>query len=374
MGAWGTALYSDDTASDVRDLCNEVYGLVGMDEAKNIIWNEYRDVIESDLVDNDYAVFWYALADWQWNHGILDDEVKRKALSLLENHTGIDEWIEAGNPKDVEKRMLVLDRLYEKISAPQPPRKLPKPRLLKPKHKPGEMIVFRACTQDRDPENYLWNIEYCTEDIYAAPELEGAPSVLTPPYDAHGKYMALLCVGSEKVPRSQYVEGYEDEYSVYVFYDYLSDTLPTAEELLQCGFLPRYIRYAKEIGSGIEQHGWAYTFYLYSCSFRNDKNAPAEIVSKYFCPSEQDRFWGLLRQKDYLEEVDLQMNLQEAFCDFFETKAQLSSVGHTVDSLLDVNQSNPELKSLEALERLFQLQAQRDTEEFMRKMKEKGLD
>lgn len=28
MGSWGTAVYANDTSSDVRDMCNEVYPLV----------------------------------------------------------------------------------------------------------------------------------------------------------------------------------------------------------------------------------------------------------------------------------------------------------------------------------------------------------
>ena len=113
MGSWGTALYSNDTSSDVRDMCNEVYPLVGIEEGTRLILKEYADIVNCDIVDNDYADFWFALADWQWKHGILTDEIKSKAISLLEAHTGIDEW----EGSDIKKRLAVMDKLLDQLKA-----------------------------------------------------------------------------------------------------------------------------------------------------------------------------------------------------------------------------------------------------------------
>ena len=111
MGSWGTALYSNDTSSDVRDMCNEVYPLVGIEEGTKQILKEYADIIDSNIIDNDYADFWFALADWQWKHGILTDVIKNKTISLLEAHTGIEEWKESGTAADVKKRIAVMEKL-----------------------------------------------------------------------------------------------------------------------------------------------------------------------------------------------------------------------------------------------------------------------
>ena len=45
MGSWGTALYSNDTSSDVRDMCNEVYSLVGIEKGTQLILEEYADIV-----------------------------------------------------------------------------------------------------------------------------------------------------------------------------------------------------------------------------------------------------------------------------------------------------------------------------------------
>ena len=99
MGSWGPGLYSNDTSGDVRDICNEIYPLVGIEKGTELILEEYSEIVNSDIIDNDYADFWYALADWQWKHGILSDDIKQKTIELLEAHTGIEEWKNREQPQ-----------------------------------------------------------------------------------------------------------------------------------------------------------------------------------------------------------------------------------------------------------------------------------
>ena len=157
MGSWDTALYSNDTSSDVRDMCNEVYPLVGIEKGTQLILEEYADIVNSDIIDNDYADFWFALADWQWKHGILSDEIKNKAISLLEAHTGIDEWEGA----DIKKRLAIMDKLLNQLKMPQPEIKIHKAKIAKPKHKLGDIIIVRTGLKENDLENWIWNIEDC---------------------------------------------------------------------------------------------------------------------------------------------------------------------------------------------------------------------
>ena len=243
MGSWGTALYSSDTSSDVRDMCNEVYPLVGIEEGTKLILKEYADIVDSDIIDNDYADFWFALADWQWKHGILTDQIKIKAISLLEAHTGIDEW----EGSDINKRLAVMGKLLDRLKTPQPETKIPKPKIAKPKHKPGDIIIVRTCNKDYEYAETVYNIEVCKYPfVYATEIADKVPKELYPPYEAYNKYIAILCVGTEKTQHSQYVDGIFDEYSVYAFYDYISDEKPTLEQLQQCGFLPQLVMYGKE--------------------------------------------------------------------------------------------------------------------------------
>lgn len=69
MGTWGTGLYSDDLAMDVRDYYREQLSL-GKPEEK--ITQELIEQNRTFILDDEVAsVFWFALADTQWNLGRL---------------------------------------------------------------------------------------------------------------------------------------------------------------------------------------------------------------------------------------------------------------------------------------------------------------
>ena len=82
MGTWGTGIYGNDTAEDVREFCNEIFPLVSVEEGNRIVFREFKDILEDDLIDDDYASFWYSLADWQWKHGILCEDIRMKTIQL----------------------------------------------------------------------------------------------------------------------------------------------------------------------------------------------------------------------------------------------------------------------------------------------------
>ena len=137
MGTWGPGIYSNDTAEDVRDLCYELFPYLDRAESERILFEEFKDTLRHpDEDDDDYASFWYGYAAWLWKYGMLTDEVRDKTLALLENYAGIAMWEESAAPSDVKKRKAALDKLREKLLSPQPPTKLPRPAIQRPKNKP----------------------------------------------------------------------------------------------------------------------------------------------------------------------------------------------------------------------------------------------
>ncbi len=110
MGAWGPGLYSDDVTEDVRGIYVDKLhrGKNGEQASKEMIAE-----FEWDWSDEDDApVFWFAMADMQWNYGRLQEEVKKKALYYLDDMKNLQRW-EHENPKMVEKRKRVLNELRE---------------------------------------------------------------------------------------------------------------------------------------------------------------------------------------------------------------------------------------------------------------------
>lgn len=120
MGSWGPQLYQDDFAQDIRD--------VYIDQLKrgkksNEITKELFEQYEEALLDSDDApIFWYALADTQWEFGRLEESVKLKALYYIREGDTLDRWKDEGS-NVLQRRKQVLSELERKLLTPQPEEK-----------------------------------------------------------------------------------------------------------------------------------------------------------------------------------------------------------------------------------------------------------
>lgn len=140
MGVWGTALFSDDTASDIRESYIDLVGdgLTGPEATKALLteWS-------ASLSDPDVApVFWLALAATQWRCGRLESHVLTQALSVIDSGSDLARW-ESGS-KDHKKRKTVLEKLRAQLTSPQPPEK----RIRKPFRDSndwqiGDLVAYR---------------------------------------------------------------------------------------------------------------------------------------------------------------------------------------------------------------------------------------
>jgi hypothetical protein len=136
MGAWGPGVFSNDAACDARD---EWRGLLvdGVDpaEASCRLVSRFGSSLEE-------VEFWTGLAAAQHETGHLQDDVRDRALALIESGEGLEEW-------DGAARARALSRLADKLRGPQPkPKKLRGPR---PSPDPGVEVgdVLRVWSEDR---------------------------------------------------------------------------------------------------------------------------------------------------------------------------------------------------------------------------------
>lgn len=120
MGAWGTSLYANDSASDIRgDYVDKLRrGMSNEKVTQELIENNW-DIMGDE---EEEPLFWYALADTQWNYGRLLPEVKEKALSFIGQDAELERWREAGE-KELKAWMNTLEKLKEKLLSPVPPEK-----------------------------------------------------------------------------------------------------------------------------------------------------------------------------------------------------------------------------------------------------------
>lgn len=118
MGAWGTGLYSDDFALDVKsDLLDAINSGKSYREAFEELKETYVDNTYEG--DPDIPVFWLVCADILWKKGRLDDDIKQTALAYIDDSTDVERW-NLESPALGKKRKAVLEKLKLKLLSPQP--------------------------------------------------------------------------------------------------------------------------------------------------------------------------------------------------------------------------------------------------------------
>jgi len=140
MGTWGTGLFADDMARDVRDAYRDHIGdgLSGP-AATDALLHEYT----GQLDDSDGGpVFWLALAATQWRLGRLEDRVKAKALTIITSRADLRRWQD--DPRGLKRREAVLVKLAEQLQSPQPTAKrVAKPFRNSTDWEVGEIVTYR---------------------------------------------------------------------------------------------------------------------------------------------------------------------------------------------------------------------------------------
>lgn len=145
MGTWGTSLYANDSASDIRgDYIDKLKRGKTNEEATQELIDGNRDIM-GDAEEE--PLFWFALADTQWNYGRLLPEVREKALYFLSQDKELERWKESGQ-KQFHAWVKTLDTLKRKLGSPQPVvKKVSKYRLYQCKWSLGDVFAYRFSSE-----------------------------------------------------------------------------------------------------------------------------------------------------------------------------------------------------------------------------------
>ena len=108
MGAWGTSIFSDDMAMDIRREYSVLLSVgKSSEEAEKMLIKYYSSIMNCNDPDED--VFWFVLALCEWKKGRLSQFVKKKALDALEKDY---EYLTAGGvfPEELIKNFIKAKR------------------------------------------------------------------------------------------------------------------------------------------------------------------------------------------------------------------------------------------------------------------------
>jgi hypothetical protein len=118
LGVWGTSLFSDDVACDVRDHYRELLEDGAEDSAAT------QQTVEKfrTYLDEPEGIALLALAVTQSTLGRLDSDIRDRALAVIDRGADLEVW-ERENPKQLAKRRGTLEKARAQLLGPQPPRR-----------------------------------------------------------------------------------------------------------------------------------------------------------------------------------------------------------------------------------------------------------
>ncbi|GHV46942.1 hypothetical protein FACS189499_03380 [Clostridia bacterium] len=217
MGAWGTAIFSDDEAADIKQEYQALVAFGIPNEEAFALTKKYFEVKDDD------TVFWLAIAAIQQKYGILLPEVKDRALEIIENGEDLAIWEESADKKDYEKRKQVLQKLRTSLLAePLPKRRVPKPKVYKNPWDVGDVLYGKL------------NNRGDTSDWFC------------------GKYVLYRVVEIEMSAMSHIMPDLvHDKWAWCLQYDWVGDEIPPPEKVLE---LKYYFRNPELVGRGVKDY------------------------------------------------------------------------------------------------------------------------
>lgn len=143
MGAWGTAISSNDTYADIYsdffDLFND--GLDVAEISKKLIADNQETI--NDTADSNN--FWFALAKAQWECKQLDKVIFDRVKKVIEIGADLEVWrqLEA-DEKNIKKRKAVLDKFLAELQTEKPKAKSRKKKIIRqPVFEKGDCLTFK---------------------------------------------------------------------------------------------------------------------------------------------------------------------------------------------------------------------------------------
>jgi hypothetical protein len=230
VGTWGPGIFSDDLAADVRDDYRDAIG-DGMSgaEATTHVLSAHADA----LADQESAsVVWLALAVAQSHAGRLEDQVRVRAIEIIDGGLDLQRWVD--DPKLQRRRAAVLDKVRAELTGPQrPPRRVARPVRSVWPWDPGTVVSFRrsdgrflllrvvATAGEQGVGGGRYGIselvDWIDERLPAPADVDALPSVRPRDWsatDGHPRLHGITILGQPELDRfAPFVEGEPPEVS-----------------------------------------------------------------------------------------------------------------------------------------------------------------
>lgn len=227
MGAWSAEIFDDDGADEIKE---EYKILLGYGMSLEESYKKIEDYFYPDYKgQHDEDVYWLSIALFQWQNGILLDEVKQRALECIEDEEYLERWKESGEEIYQERKHVLADFKHKLVNITNETRKkfpkCPKCYRYKTKWKAGDLLAYKMLAPILE-----WKELVKESDRESLQEAQK---------NINGNYLLLRVVDVGTMPVSSICP--ELDYSssaIVMLYDWVGDTLPTENEINQLEFKP----------------------------------------------------------------------------------------------------------------------------------------
>lgn len=241
MGAWTTRIFDDDGAADI---IGEYRIILGYGIPNEVAYQKIKEYFYKDYIGEDNEdVYWLSIALFQWQNGILMDEVKKEALRCIEGGQYLEVWKDSGK-KVYEKRKQVLETLKDKLLHEVNPikqiRKCPSYYRRKTSWKVGDLLIYQV-----------------RKGVEGLEQFASIPAeVVESEKRNRGKKFLLRVVEVTKIPVSNiYPELDYTTAADLMLYDWSGDSIPSDEIIDKFAFRKIIIKRMKdgtcEVASGV---------------------------------------------------------------------------------------------------------------------------
>ena len=124
MGAWSVSVTGNDMALDLKMDYSCAFYRWGESAADKI--DEYIRTRFDETDPEEWCNYVYSLADYMWKKGILTDEIRDRAIQLIDSDFGLEIWAESGE-KILNQRKKALADFRAMLLSPMGPKKKIKP-------------------------------------------------------------------------------------------------------------------------------------------------------------------------------------------------------------------------------------------------------
>lgn len=271
MGTWSTSITGNDTAKDLYSEYSAAFYKYEPAQALEKIDQYIRSEMFDESDQEEWCNYYYSLADFMWKKGILTDEVRDKAIEMIDTGFGLELW-ELEGQKTLNARKKALAEFRKKLLSPQPPKKKIKPTgYLNRIFTDGDMIAVQLQTAGK-PYTEGNTFPMSEEDFHAL----------------DGKYVIMQLVNCRGSWSSSIVPEVKDYWACFRLFDGIFDSVP---EDLDFSLLPD----AKILHAGTISSSFTCESSLVYFKRRNHKILcnRMDLLSDYKILGHAHIFWGI---------------------------------------------------------------------------------